>query len=54
VSHGHLDTEEARDWHARPVGRRDEITSDLAQVNPEVKDKIAGLYAYVFRLTQAP
>jgi hypothetical protein len=36
------------------LARRDEITSDLAQANPEVKDKIAELYAAVFRLTQAP
>jgi hypothetical protein len=35
------------------LARRDEITSDLAQANPEVKDKIAELYAGVFRLTQA-
>jgi hypothetical protein len=36
------------------LARRDEITSDLAQANPEVKDKIAELYAAVFRLTQTP
>ena len=36
------------------LARRDEITADLAQANPEVKDKIAELYAAVFRLSQAP
>ena len=36
------------------LGRRDEITKDLAQANPAVKGKIAQLYADCFRLTQTP
>ena len=36
------------------LARRDEITSDLAQANPEVKTKIADLYAQVFRPAQTP
>ena len=34
------------------LARRDELTSDLAQANPEVKTKIAEMYADLFRLTQ--
>ena len=34
------------------LARRDELTSDLAQANAEVKTKIAGMYADLFRLTQ--
>ena len=36
------------------LARRDEITSDLAQAKPAVKDKIAALYADLYHLTQAP
>jgi hypothetical protein len=35
------------------LARRDEITSDLAQVNAGVKTKIAQLYADLYRLAQA-
>jgi hypothetical protein len=34
------------------LARRDELTSDLAQANAEVKTKIAELYADLFRLTE--
>jgi len=33
--------------------RRDEITSDLAQAKPGVKEKISGLYGDLYRLMQA-
>jgi hypothetical protein len=36
------------------LARRDEITSDLAQANPQVKTKLADLCADLYRLTQAP
>ena len=36
------------------LARRDEITSDLAQAKPAVKEKIAGLYADLYHLTQVP
>jgi hypothetical protein len=36
------------------LARRDEITSDLAQVNAGVKTKIAEMYADLFRRTQTP
>jgi len=36
------------------LARRDELTSDLAQANAEVKTKIAELYADLFRLAQTP
>ena len=36
------------------LARRDEITSDLAQARPAVKEKIAGLYADLYHLTQVP
>ncbi len=36
------------------LGRRDEITSDLAKADAGVKTKLADLYAEVFRLTPTP
>lgn len=36
------------------LSRRDEITSDLAQANPQVKTKLADLCADLYRLTQVP
>jgi len=36
------------------LARRDELTSDMAQANPEVKTKLADVYADLFRLTQTP
>jgi hypothetical protein len=41
-------------WMLAILARRDEMTSDLAQGNAEVKTKIAELYAGLFRLTQTP
>ena len=46
--------QEVTQWLQAVLARRDEITSDLAQANAEVKTKIAELYADVFRLTQTP
>jgi len=39
------------DWLEAFLARRDEITSDLAQGNADVKAKIAERYADLFRLT---
>ena len=36
------------------VARRDELTSDMAQANAEVKTKLAEVYADLFRLAQTP
>jgi hypothetical protein len=35
------------------LARRDEITTNLAQADPSVKDKLAGMYAEVFQISQA-
>ncbi|HET9531632.1 MAG TPA: hypothetical protein VFQ92_14845 [Blastocatellia bacterium] len=34
------------------LARRDEITTNLAQADPSVKDKLAQMYAEVFQVTQ--
>lgn len=36
------------------LARRDEITTNLAQADPSVKDKLAQMYAEVFQVSQSP
>lgn len=40
------------EWLQTVLGRRDEMTADLAQANPDAKAKIAELYAELFYLTR--